>query len=284
MKKLFSLILGLMLFSFSNSFAVIEADITNIYSSKIIGNSGVLSYSFDVIIPKNGRKKGDYVRFNLRPNDWDIFNDYNFTNTNIEVIHGTKRGIYEVYFPENNGKIEDMKVRITGNVAANNLWNLLRSVRVIIGDLNGNGEDIKDWLTKDFFRHPNELEVKIKNMNLGKAYPGGILSTRNSFGGEPAEIIVKLSSLQNNEQKVKLEIMKDDGSSEYVTLKGPGKPFSADVWFEKNNSKSITLDLNKKDKVYETEAIKIEGMSKVPEGQTKGIYRGTIRVRVTYGK
>lgn len=287
MKKLFSLILGLILFSFSNTYAIINAEISEIYSTKLIENSGIITYTFDVEIPSRGRSPGDYVRFNLRPNDWDIFNKYEFTNTKVEVIEGSRRSPLEVAFPVENEKVKNMKVRIEGNVVASYLANVLKDVWLVIGDLNGNGETVRDWVTKDFFRYPNILKIKVdQHMDLGKAYPGGKLSTKDSgFGGKPAEIKIELDNIQNGDNEITLTI-KDEGK---VNLYGDGQPMIANVWFrDEGNSNSQLKEINKKliknDNSYKTEVIRLDGNCLVPLGQTKGIYRGTIRVRVTYGK
>lgn len=293
MKKLLSLLVVLILFSFSSIYGATEGKIDNIYSTTLINGKGSITYSFDVEIPSTSgsweAKPGDWIEIELKPFWNGTFNDYKFVDTKFNMISGKKIG-NNAYYPVINGKTRPMKLRIEGRITDIDLGSILKDVRLTLGQFRGKRGSLHEsfaWLPKTIFKNPSALQIKVKSdMDLGSTIPGGTLST-NGKGtvrkGHPAEIYIESSSIQNNDKKVKVSIEKDVT----LTKNGGNETINTIVSIRKNgNNLTKELELKEQNGKYRTEVVEIDGLSEKIDSSRhpKGIYEGQLKVRVTYGE
>lgn len=277
MKRLYCIILSLILFSFSYGDNEYTAYIKRVNSiGTFIGDTtqGV-EYDFDIYIEprnnENAQKKRGFIPKSPIEND-----KIAMTLNNIAVIEG--KGVSRNFsFPvDNDNKLDILKLRVTGKITLKTpIENLNGSGRIKLGEVKENNENQRKevWLTFDYSILKKEDTVSLKvvrDMDLGVAVAGYPLRS-----SKPA--IVEIKGIKGREVEVRV--------TKSVPIENKAKNSSLNVMLDVENYKARQINNKSVIKLKPTDdsvEIKINGYSKTEKDTPSGVYEGAFKVRVIY--
>ena len=276
MKKLFSLIYILLLFSFSYGASEYSAWIEEVNSiGTFIGDRNQsVEYDFDIYIEP--RDNGEIMKeAYFIPDNFINGKNINMTLDKLDVIDG--REIKNIFkFPiDNDGKVDILKIKVRGKIILNtSLDELKGSERIKIGDVQEKVHKRGVYLIFDYSILKKEKDISlrvIRDMDLGVAVAGETLRTT-----APAKI--RISGIDN--QKIEVEI---DTCTKIYNESKRGNSLTVNLFFKdrvakKEEGKWIKEINTSKD----SEEVEIEGLSRTYSDTQSGIYKGNFTVRVVY--
>lgn len=277
MKRLYCIILSLILFSFSYGDNEYTAYIKRVNSiGTFIGDTAqAVNYDFDICIEprnnENAQKNPYFIPESPIEND-----KITMTLDNIVVIEG-KGANRNFYFPVNKyNKLDTLKLRVTGKITLKApIENLNGSGRIKLGEVRENNENQRKevWLTFDYGILKKEDAVSlrvVRDMDLGVAVAGYPLRS-----SKPA--IVEIKGIKSNGARVEVE--------KEVAIINEAKKSSLNVMLDVENYKArqtsdkSVIELKPTNDSVE---IKINGYSKTQKDTPSGVYKGAFKVRVIY--
>lgn len=272
MKRLYCIILSLILFSFSYGDNEYTAYIKRVNSiGTFIGDTtqGV-EYNFDICIePRNNGNalEDDYFIKEDKAENSKII----MTLDKIQLLEGRPK----YYFPINSdNKLDEMKLKVTGRInLKNGIENLVGTERIKIGDIQEKNHKRGVYLTFDYSILKKEDTVSlrvVRDMDLGVAVAGYPLKS-----SKPA--IVEIKGIKSNGARVEVE--------KEVAIINEAKKSSLNVMLDVENYKArqtsdkSVIELKPTNDSVE---IKINGYSKTEKNTPSGVYKGAFKVRVIY--
>lgn len=274
MKRLYCIILSLILFSFSYGDNEYTAYIKRVNSiGTFIGDTtqGV-EYNFDICIEP--RNNGEVLKdAYFMPESTITTGKMTMTLEKIEVIRGEKRNNGFKFSSDEKGKVDDLELNVRGKInLKNGIGDLVGTERVKIGDVQEKNHKRGVYLIFDYGILKKEDAVSlrvVRDMDLGVAIAGQTLKS-----SKPA--IVEISGIKDEIIKVEIDegttIKNEKGDELKVDL------LFEDKGFEKIRSKKVKEIKSNNDSVE----IKINGYSKTQKDTPSGVYKGAFKVRVIY--
>lgn len=274
MKRLYCIILSLILFSFSYGDNEYTAYIKRVNSiGTFIGDTAqAVNYDFDICIEP--RNNGEVLKdAYFMPESTITTGKMIMTLEKIEVIRGEKRNNDFKFSSDEKGKVDDLELNVRGKInLKNGIENLVGTERVKIGDVQEKKHKRGVYLIFDYGILKKEDAVSlrvVRDMDLGVAIAGQTLKS-----SKPA--IVEISGIKDEIIKVEIDegttIKNEKGDELKVDL------LFEDKGFEKIRSKKVKEIKSKNDSVE----IKINGYSKTEKNTPSGVYEGAFKVRVIY--
>ncbi|MDO5788318.1 MAG: hypothetical protein Q4P79_02545 [Fusobacterium sp.] len=277
MKRLYCIILSLILFSFSYGDNEYTAYIKRVNSiGTFIGDTAqAVNYDFDICIEprnnENAQKNPYFIPESPIEND-----KITMTLDNIVVIEG-KGANRNFYFPVNKyNKLDTLKLRVTGKITLKApIENLNGSGRIKLGEVRENNENQRKevWLTFDYGILKKEDTVSlrvVRDMDLGVAVAGYPLRS-----SKPA--IVEIKGIKGREVEVRV--------TKSVSIENKAKNSSLNVMLDVENYKARQINNESAIELKPTNdsvEIKINGYSKTEKNTPSGVYEGAFKVRVIY--
>lgn len=275
MKRLYCIILSLILFSFSYGDNEYTAYIKRVNSiGTFIGDTtqGV-EYNFDICIePRNNGEVLKEAYF--MPESTITTGKMTMTLEKIEVIRGEKRNNGFKFSSDEKGKVDDLELNVRGKInLKNGIGDLVGTERVKIGDIKEKNHKRGVYLTFDYSILKKEDTVSlrvVRDMDLGVAVAGYPLRS-----SKPA--IVEIKGIKSNGARVEVE--------QKAVIINEAKKSSLDVILDVENYKArqinnkSVIELNPTNDSVE---IKINGYSKTEKNTPSGVYEGAFKVRVIY--
>ena len=275
MRKLYCIILGLILFSFSYGDSEYTAYIKRVNSiGTFIGDTtqGV-EYNFDICIEP--RDNGEVLKdAYFMPESTITTGKMTMTLEKIEVIRGEKRNAGFKFSIDEKGKVDDLELNVRGKInLKNGIWDLVGTERVKIGDVQEKNHKRGVYLIFDYGILKKEDAVSlrvVRDMDLGVAVAGYPLRS-----SKPA--IVEIKGIKSNGARVEVE--------KEVAIINEAKKSSLNVMLDVENYKAhqtsdkSVIELKPTNDSVE---IKINGYSKTQKDTPSGVYKGAFKVRVIY--
>lgn len=275
MKRLYCIILSLILFSFSYGDNEYTAYIKRVNSiGTFIGDTtqGV-EYNFDICIePRNNGEVLKEAYF--MPESTIATGKMTMTLEKIEVIRGEKRNNGFKFSSDEKGKVDDLELNVRGKInLKNGIGDLVGTERVKIGDVQEKKHKRGVYLIFDYGILKKEDAVSlrvVRDMDLGVAVAGYPLRS-----SKPA--IVEIKGIKSNGARVEVE--------QKAVIINEAKKSSLDVILDVENYKArqinnkSVIELNPTNDSVE---IKINGYSKTEKNTPSGVYEGAFKVRVIY--
>lgn len=275
MKRLYCIILSLILFSFSYGDNEYTAYIKRVNSiGTFIGDTtqGV-EYNFDICIePRNNGEVLKEAYF--MPESTIATGKMTMTLEKIEVIRGEKRNNGFKFSSDEKGKVDDLELNVRGKInLKNGIGDLVGTERVKIGDVQEKKHKRGVYLIFDYGILKKEDAVSlrvVRDMDLGVAVAGYPLRS-----SKPA--IVEIKGIKGREVEVRV--------TKSVSIENKAKNSSLNVMLDVENYKArqinneSAIELNPTNDSVE---IKINGYSKTEKNTPSGVYEGAFKVRVIY--
>lgn len=275
MKRLYCIILSLILFSFSYGDNEYTAYIKRVNSiGTFIGDTtqGV-EYNFDICIEP--RNNGEVLKdAYFMPESTITTGKMTMTLEKIEVIRGEKRNNGFKFSIDEKGKVDDLELNVRGKInLKNGIGDLVGTERVKIGDVQEKKHKRGVYLIFDYGILKKEDAVSlrvVRDMDLGVAVAGYPLRS-----SKPA--IVEIKGIKSNGARVEVE--------QKAVIINEAKKSSLDVILDVENYKArqinnkSVIELNPTNDSVE---IKINGYSKTQKDTPSGVYEGAFKVRVIY--
>lgn len=275
MKRLYCIILSLILFSFSYGDNEYTAYIKRVNSiGTFIGDTtqGV-EYDFDICIePRNNGEVLKEAYF--MPESTITTGKMTMTLEKIEVIRGEKRNNGFKFSSDEKGKVDDLELNVRGKInLKNGIGDLVGTERVKIGDVQEKKHKRGVYLIFDYDILKKEDAVSlrvVRDMDLGVAVAGYPLRS-----SKPA--IVEIKGIKGREVEVRV--------TKSVSIENKAKNSSLNVMLDVENYKA--RQINNKSVIelkptIDSVEIKINGYSKTEKNTPSGLYEGTFEVRVIY--
>lgn len=275
MKRLYCIILSLILFSFSYGDNEYTAYIKRVNSiGTFIGDTtqGV-EYNFDICIePRNNGEVLKEAYF--MPESTIATGKMTMTLEKIEVIRGEKRNNGFKFSSDEKGKVDDLELNVRGKInLKNGIGDLVGTERVKIGDVQEKKHKRGVYLIFDYGILKKEDTVSlrvVRDMDLGVAVAGYPLRS-----SKPA--IVEIKGIKGREVEVRV--------TKSVSIENKAKNSSLNVMLDVENYKA--RQINNKSVIElkpttDSVEIKINGYSKTEKNTPSGLYEGTFEVRVIY--
>lgn len=275
MKRLYCIILSLILFSFSYGDNEYTAYIKRVNSiGTFIGDTtqGV-EYNFDICIePRNNGEVLKEAYF--MPESTIATGKMTMTLEKIEVIRGEKRNNGFKFSSDEKGKVDDLELNVRGKInLKNGIGDLVGTERVKIGDVQEKKHKRGVYLIFDYGILKKEDAVSlrvVRDMDLGVAVAGYPLRS-----SKPA--IVEIKGIKGREVEVRV--------TKSVSIENKAKNSSLNVMLDVENYKA--RQINNKSVIElkpttDSVEIKINGYSKTEKNTPSGLYEGTFEVRVIY--
>lgn len=275
MKRLYCIILSLILFSFSYGDNEYTAYIKRVNSiGTFIGDTtqGV-EYNFDICIEP--RNNGEVLKdAYFMPESTITTGKMTMTLEKIEVIRGEKRNNGFKFSIDEKGKVDDLELNVRGKInLKNGIGDLVGTERVKIGDVQEKKHKRGVYLIFDYGILKKEDAVSlrvVRDMDLGVAIAGQTLKS-----SKPA--IVEVKGIKGNGARVEVE--------KEVAIINEAKKSSLNVMLDVENYKArqtsdkSVIELKPTNDSVE---IKINGYSKTEKNTPSGVYKGAFKVRVIY--
>lgn len=275
MKRLYCIILSLILFSFSYGDNEYTAYIKRVNSiGTFIGDTtqGV-EYNFDICIePRNNGEVLKEAYF--MPESTITTGKMTMTLEKIEVIRGEKRNNGFKFSSDEKGKVDDLELNVRGKInLKNGIGDLVGTERVKIGDVQEKKHKRGVYLIFDYDILKKEDAVSlrvVRDMDLGVAVAGYPLRS-----SKPA--IVEIKGIKGREVEVRV--------TKSVSIENKAKNSSLNVMLDVENYKA--RQINNKSVIElkpttDSVEIKINGYSKTEKNTPSGLYEGAFKVRVIY--
>lgn len=275
MKRLYCIILSLILFSFSYGDNEYTAYIKRVNSiGTFIGDTtqGV-EYNFDICIEP--RDNGEVLKdAYFMPESTITTGKMTMTLEKIEVIRGEKRNNGFKFSSDEKGKVDDLELNVRGKInLKNGIGDLVGTERVKIGDVQEKNHKRGVYLIFDYGILKKEDAVSlrvVRDMDLGVAVAGYPLRS-----SKPA--IVEIKGIKGREVEVRV--------TKSVPIENKAKNSSLNVMLDVENYKARQINNESAIKLKPTDdsvEIKINGYSKTQKDTPSGVYEGAFKVRVIY--
>lgn len=275
MKRLYCIILSLILFSFSYGDNEYTAYIKRVNSiGTFIGDTtqGV-EYDFDICIePRNNGEVLKEAYF--MPESTITTGKMTMTLEKIEVIRGEKRNNGFKFSSDEKGKVDDLELNVRGKInLKNGIGDLVGTERVKIGDVQEKKHKRGVYLIFDYGILKKEDTVSlrvVRDMDLGVAVAGYPLRS-----SKPA--IVEIKGIKGREVEVRV--------TKSVSIENKAKNSSLNVMLDVENYKARQINNESAIELKPTNdsvEIKINGYSKTEKNTPSGVYEGAFKVRVIY--